>query len=132
MKPLLSSISSLMPGTAYFCIYPLAVTNSNVRASPEDLITLGSTLRLVFGVGAMISPTLTGFLMQAFGLTCLPIFYVSTLVMLASFCSHQVKIRDAVIEEERSEFTPMLRTSTIAMEVTSDDAAQAAVNEARD
>lgn len=121
-----------MFGGAYFCIYPLAVANSNDRASPEDFITLGSTLLLVFGVGAMVSPILTGFLMQAFGVASLPIFYVSTLVLLASFCSHQVQIRDAVIEEERSEFTPMLRTSTIAMEVTSDDAAQAALNEARD
>jgi MFS family permease len=115
-------------GGAYFCIYPLSVAQSNDRANPEDFITLGSTLLLVFGAGAMISPVLTGILIQYFGVESLPIFYVTTLISLAIFSSLQVQTKAAVNEEERGEFTPMLRTSSMAMEITSDDAAQAALH----
>lgn len=113
-------------GGMYFSIYPISIAQSLDRANPEDFITMGSTLLLTFGVGAMLSPLIAGTLLEYFGLKTMPLFNFLILIGLALYCVRQVRIKAPVQEADRSDFAPVPRTSSVAMEVASDQAAHAA------
>ena len=53
----------------------------------------------------------------------MPAFNFVILLCLSLFCIQQVQRSERVIEDDRSEFTPVPRTTAVAMEVVSDQAA---------
>ena len=120
---LLTLCAMFVFGGMYFSIYPISIAQCLDRADPEDFITMGSSLLLTFGVGAMVSPVVTGFLLENLGLNSMPAFNFVILLCLSLFCIQQVQRSERVIEDDRSEFTPVPRTTAVAMEVVSDQAA---------
>ncbi len=108
-------------GGAYFCLYPLSVAHTNDRADPSQYVTLGSSLLLMYGIGATVGPLLSGMLMQIFGHYSLPVYYM---VSLLAFClAAYLRIRkvEPVPEAECSEFSPLLRTTGVSMEVNQEE-----------
>ena len=54
-------------GTAIYSMYPVLVAHANDHAPPEASVRTSGTLLLLFGLGSIAGPTLTGALMSAIG-----------------------------------------------------------------
>ena len=104
-------------GGAYFCLYPLSVAHSNDRADPSQYVTLGSSLLMMYGIGATIGPLLAGILMQVLGAYSLPLFYAVCLGAFAIMVAIRMRQVDPVPDAECSEFSPLVRTAGVSMDV---------------
>ena len=66
-----SGITAIMMGAlfgaAIFAMYPVLIAHANDHAAPEDALLTSGALLMVFGVGSMIGPTISGFLMNLIG-----------------------------------------------------------------
>ncbi|MDX1451959.1 MAG: MFS transporter [Oleiphilaceae bacterium] len=108
-------------GGAYFCLYPLSVAHTNDRADPSQYVTLGSSLLLMYGLGATIGPMISGALMQAFGIQSLPVFYVASLTAFSLLVLWRIRHVEAVPDAECTEFAPLVRTTGVSMEVNQEE-----------
>lgn len=103
-------------GGLAFALYPLAVAHLLDRLPPEQLLAGCSALLLLNGIGAAIGPAAAGALMQAFGPTALPLFFATTLGLLALVAAGRrvFKVRELL---HPGRFHPMLRTTPAALEM---------------
>jgi len=104
-------------GGTYFAIYPLSVAHSNDRATPEQLISIGGSLLLSYGIGATLGPLVGGVLMEFVGPYSLPVFYAACWLMLGLFALHRIRHVAPVAREEVERFRPLLRTSPLAIQI---------------
>ena len=103
-------------GGLAFALYPLAVAHLLDRLPPEQSLAGCSALLLLNGIGAAIGPAAAGALMQRFGPEALPVFFASTLGLLAVVAGGRrlFKVRDLL---HPARFHPMLRTTPAALEM---------------
>jgi MFS family permease len=108
---------SLGYGGFAFSLYGISVAHTNDHFDAEHMLEASRSLLLVYGVGAVIGPILAGFFMQRIGPGSLMLFLASTLLLLGGFGLFRLYAGHKIPAEEQMEFAPMVRTSTVALEL---------------
>lgn len=115
---LLYGVMFLYGGLA-FAIYPVSVAHLMDHLDPADLLQGSSTVLLLHGIGAALSPLLAGVLMGRFGPGALWIFFAIVQAMLAVSVAWRLLVRRRAAGYE-GHFLPMLRTTPAALDMIPD------------
>lgn len=107
-------------GGLSFAIYPLAVALLIDQLNPDEVLTGSASLLLVNGIGSSCGPLLVGLLMQQFGAIALPLYFASTLSLLAVYAFYRIHRVSDLVSEPPAHFMPMLRTSPAVLEMMPD------------
>ena len=101
-------------GTAVFSMYPLIVAHANDHAAPGAFIQVSGGLLLVYGIGAIIGPSIAGYAMTSFGSSSLFVTTASAHVLLIAFAVLRLRARAAVAPEDKGAFvaSPLPRAAT--------------------
>lgn len=103
-------------GGLSFAVYPVAVAHLLDHVAREDLLPACSTVLLLHGVGAALSPALAGFAMAQFGVRAFPGYLALVHLLIGLYVVARLAIRQREAPGE-AHFHPMLRTSPTAMEM---------------
>lgn len=87
---------------------------------PITALLTGVALLLIHGAGAAVGPLFAGYLMNLFGGVALPLYFAAVQGLLALLIL-RVVLRSRSREPQPAHFTPILRTSPAAMEMTSSE-----------
>lgn len=117
--PLLLGMMFLWGGLA-FSIYSIAVAQMVDHLHPDEILSGSSGLLLANGFGAAVGPVMAGALMHLAGPIALPLFFASTLAVLAAYSFWRPRHVMDLMTEPHGHFTPMLRTSPTVMELMPD------------
>lgn len=103
-------------GVGIYSMYPVIVAHASDHAVDGNFLQISGGLLLVYGVGAIIGPSLAGLAMTRFGATGL--FYVtaSAHVMLILFTVSRLFLRDAVPQDVKGSFQPSALARTLTPE----------------
>ncbi|WP_394561959.1 MFS transporter [Aquipseudomonas alcaligenes] len=104
-------------GGLSFAIYPLAVALLIDQLHPDEVLTGSASLLLVNGIGAACGPLLAGALMQQVGAVALPLYFATTLGLLAAYAFYRIHRVSDLVAESPAQFVPMLRTGPTALEM---------------
>lgn len=105
-------------GSAVFAMYPVLVAHANDHARAEDALLTSGALLMVFGVGSMIGPTVSGVLMSAAGprgLFATTLFAHSILVVYTFW---RMTRREAVVQEDKERFQVQVPASSATPQTT--------------
>jgi MFS family permease len=93
-------------GAMIYAMYPVIVAHASDHAEPGRFIQVSGGLLLVYGIGAIIGPTLAGLAMTHFGAQGL--FYVTAgaHILLILFALLRLRARAGVAPEEKVTFQP--------------------------
>ena len=105
-------------GGLCFAVYPLSVAHANDGVLESDRIKLGGALLLAYGIGAIFGPIIGGVAMQSLGPFSLPAFYAICWFLLALMIWRQLRLKQAPKEAQPAAFTPLIRTSSEALQAT--------------
>lgn len=110
---LLLALSALF-GATVFAMYPVIVAHANDHAEPGSFIQVSGGLLLVFGIGSIIGPTVSGFAMTSFGAVMLFAVTGFAHVNLLLFALLRLRIAPAVATADKVAFQakPLARAST--------------------
>jgi MFS family permease len=109
-------------GAAIFGMYPVIVAHANDHAPEGTAIQVSGGLLLIFGVGSITGPLISGLGMAQFGSSGLFITSLAAHLCIASYTIWRITKRAAVEVSEKSEFVASPRTilstpETVAMQV---------------
>jgi MFS family permease len=108
-------------GGMMFSIYPLSVAHANDHPDATDRVAVTTNLLFVFGIGAALGPAIGGFLMHLLGRYTLFALFILAGTFLGCYAwywkQHGIRIKD----ENKTHFTPLLRTSQAAVDLQTDD-----------
>lgn len=116
---------TLLGGFVY-PIYGLVNAHANDHAAPEDFVKISSSLLILYGIGNMIGPLLTGPAMQWFGNNALFQMIGLSHLLLAIHMSYRITRREAPDAEESMDYqvgpvaTVGFSTETFALDPRSD------------
>ncbi|MEM6461251.1 MAG: MFS transporter [Pseudomonadota bacterium] len=107
-------IAVFLLGSVLFVIYSLVVAHANDHAEADEFVSVASGLLIVYGVGTMIGPLVSGALMDRAGSYALYAVIGVCFAILGGFAYFRSFQRAAVTEEERVDFQaiPFTRTQT--------------------
>ncbi|MEO1701484.1 MAG: MFS transporter [Pseudomonadota bacterium] len=97
-------------GAVLFPIYSLVVAHANDFAEPSDFVELSSSLLIINGIGAMIGPVLSGWLMTSLGAGGFFVAMGLCYAIFAGYAGWRITQRDAVATEDMTDFTYMPTT----------------------
>lgn len=101
-------------GSVLLPIYALNVAHANDFAQPDEFVAVSGGLLIIYGLGTMLGPLLSGAVMDQFGPSSL--FAVIGLIMATygGYAYYRTFRRQQVSEEERIDFQamPLTRTQT--------------------
>lgn len=103
-------------GGMTFAVYPIVVAHLVDHVPREDLLSASSSVLLVYGIGSAVGPLAAGALMQALGPWSLFAWFAIMHGLLAAYAGY----RYVVFRREQtpdSGFTPMLRTTPVALDM---------------
>jgi len=100
-----------------FALYGLSIAHANDQLAPEDLLEGARNLLLIYGIGAMVGPTIASLVMARLGAGSLLLFLAANLIALALFAAYRMRMREALPTEEQMEFVAVVRTSSAALEM---------------
>lgn len=109
--------SGFIYGGMAFAVYPIVVAHLVDHLSHEDILSGNAGVLLLYGIGAMIGPSIAGALMGWRGAATVPAFFAAVLAPLAIFVILQARRRRDEIIEAPGLFVPMVRTSETGMQV---------------
>lgn len=111
-------LAAFFYGGFSFAIYPIAIAHMVDTLNADEVVGGSSSFLLVHGVGSMVGPTLSGFLMGIWGVVGLPLLFVVCQLLLAALSLRSLRRRDeGVSVEDQGHFVPMLRTSPTVLEL---------------
>ncbi|EAU42917.1 General substrate transporter:Major facilitator superfamily (MFS) [Fulvimarina pelagi HTCC2506] len=101
-------------GGVVYPSYSLAVAHSNDHADPNDFIKISSGLLILYGIGTMIGPLYTAYLMELFGPVGIFQAIGAAAALYAAYAFYRTFRRGARPVDERSDFQtiPLPRTQT--------------------
>ena len=114
--PYLLALCMFVYGGMMFSIYPVSVAHTNDHMEANEMVATSSNLLLVNGTGAAIGPLLGGILMQSFGRYSLLVSFVIIGLTLSIYALHQRRYGVKIMEEDKTAFVPISRTSQVALE----------------
>jgi MFS family permease len=109
-------LSFLYGGTS-FSLYGISVAHVNDYLEPEDMLEASKGLLFVYGVGATLGPSIAGLLMTKDSPTNLYIFSTLILAAVVIFGVYRFIKGIQVPVADQIEYTPMIRTSQVALEL---------------
>jgi MFS family permease len=109
--------SAFLYGGLMFTLYSISVAHTNDHLAAGQVLEATRGLLLVFGIGALCGPILSGIAMTSIGPAGLPGMSAITTACLALFGVFRVTRRAAPALEEQVEFVPMVRTSPVVLEM---------------
>ncbi|MEO1142970.1 MAG: MFS transporter [Pseudomonadota bacterium] len=125
-------------GGFVYPIYGLVNAHANDHAAPEDFVKISSSLLILYGVGNMIGPLVTGPLMEAFGSNALFQMIGASHLLLAAHMTYRIVRREAPDDDQQMDYqvAPIAiighSTETYALDPRSDHETYMADNEAED
>lgn len=107
-------ITIFILGAILFPIYSLVVAHANDYAEPSDFVEISSGLLIVNGVGAMVGPVASGFLMEAIGPGGFFVALAIAFAIFGGYAGWRITQRAAVPTEDMTDYTyvPMNRSQT--------------------
>lgn len=103
-------------GGLAFAVYPVSVAHLMDHLEPSDLLQGSSTVLLLHGIGAALSPLLAGAAMGRFGPGALWLFFAAIQLLLAASVGWRLLVRRRAAGFD-GHFLPMLRTTPAALEM---------------
>ena len=101
-----------------FAVYPVAVAHMVDQLDPDDMLSGGSGMLLLHGIGAMVGPTLAGQLMQIGQAHLLPSYWAVSHALLALVAAWMLFTgKREPPQEHNADFVPMVRTTPTALEM---------------
>lgn len=99
-------------GAAANTLYPITVAHANDFASPEDYVKVSGGLLLLYGIGTIIGPTVSGPVMSSIGPYAL--FFVTALahVAITAYAMFRSRMRAAVPAGNRETYTTLPSANT--------------------
>jgi MFS family permease len=101
-------------GATVFSLYPVIVAHATDHAEPGAFIQVSGGLLLVYGIGAIVGPTVAGLSMTAFGAPTLFAVTGAAHIFLIVFAVYRCKIAPPVAPADKRSFqaNPLARMST--------------------
>ena len=109
--------SAFLFGGAAFTVYSLSVAHVQDHLESEEALLATRGLLLVYGLGAVAGPALSGALMDRLGVLSLPVYFCAVLTLLGAFTAMRMRIAAPPPMETRGDFAPMVRTSQAVLEM---------------
>jgi MFS family permease len=107
-QPLLPSLLIALVviyGAAANTLYPITVAHANDFASPEDYVKVSGGLLLLYGIGTIIGPTLSGPIMSAIGPYSLFLITAVAHVAISGYAIFRSRQRAAIPAGARDAYT---------------------------
>ena len=98
-------------GGFVFPIYGLVTAHANDHAQPEDFVKISSSLLILYGMGNIIGPLVTGPMMEAFGNYALFQMIGAAHFLLAIHMSYRITRREAPVEDQTMDYQTVHVTS---------------------
>jgi MFS family permease len=132
---IISAIAIIVPSTPYywlaacmfiyggmmFSIYPVSVAHTNDHPEATDRVAIMTNLLFLYGIGAVFGPFIGGYVIQLFGHTSLFILFILGGTFLGLYAGYWLKRGVIITERDKSHFTPLVRTSQMAIDLQPDD-----------
>lgn len=105
---------ALLFGMAIFTMFPIAIAHANDHAPPEGYVRTSGGLLLLFGIGSIVGPLVSGVAMGEAGPQGLFMVTLVTHGAIAVYALYRIFQRAAVPVEEKTHFvaTPTARNTT--------------------
>jgi MFS family permease len=103
-------------GAALFPLYALSVARTHDVMGRERILETTRGLMLVFGVGAIIGPLVSGWVMSSFDPRSIFLLFAILYAGFAGFSLYRLPRGETVAAEDQTSFVPMVRTSQEAVE----------------
>ncbi len=110
-------IAYFLYGGFAFSLYSLSVAHVNDRLQPEQALDASQTLLQLYGIGAVLGPSIAGAMMGHFGYRALPLLFTVTLAAFGMFTLYRIILRKAPAAEQQEPFIQLHRTSPVVMEM---------------
>lgn len=99
-------VRGIVFGTAVFAMYPVLIAHANDHAKPEDALLTSGALLLVFGIGSIVGPMLSGLLMSTSGAAGLFAITLTAHAVLIGYTLWRMTRRASVEASEKEAFHP--------------------------
>lgn len=104
-------------GAVSLPIYSIAVAHTNDRLAPEQMAGASSTLVLIFGIGSILGPTVSGYILSIYNAAGFLFYLGISHAIVAMGMAFYILRRGAVIDEAQTQYHLVpLRSSAIVME----------------
>lgn len=100
-------------GATANAIYPVAVAHANDFTSSEDFVKVAGGLLLLYGIGTIIGPTISGPVMSNFGPYALFGVTATAHLLIAGYAVFRSRRRAALPVEERDAYTATVTSGTM-------------------
>jgi MFS family permease len=112
-----------MLGAVSLPMYSIAIAHTNDRLKPEQMAGASSTLVLVLGIGSILGPTISGYLLSTFNTIGYLIHIGVTHSIITASMIYYIFKRDAVIDEEQGHYQVVpARFTGVVMEAIAQEA----------
>lgn len=113
-RPILAIANGAVFGAAIYSLYPVLIAHANDHAEPGDYVRTSGGLLLLFGLGSIAGPLLSGFAMSRVGSSGLFVTALCAHALLIVFTLYRIRQRAPVQATEKGGFvvTPPDRTPT--------------------
>ncbi len=113
---LLLLLSFFYGGTS-FTLYGVSVAHVNDRLSPENMLEACKGLLLIYGIGSTFGPIIAGLAMTKDHPADLYLYTAAVWIAVVLFGLYRYMQRKPVPVAKQTEFSPMIRTSHVALEL---------------
>ncbi|MAT52251.1 MAG: MFS transporter [Porticoccaceae bacterium] len=110
-------LAAALYGGLAFAVYPVAMAHLIDNLEPEVILSGGSGLLFLHGVGAAVGPALAGQLMAILGPQALPLYFAVMQGLMAFYAARNMQKLQGEPMAHPSHFVPMVRTTPTALEM---------------
>ncbi len=111
------AMASLVFGALLFSLYPVSVSITNDRISPDEALEAARGLLLMNGIGAAAGPLAGGIIMDLLGNRGLFVFFAVIFLPLAVYSAYRLRIPLPRPAEEQTPFAPLTRTAAVVLDM---------------
>lgn len=104
-------------GGLMFSVYAISVAHANDYMEPCQVLGATRSMLLLYGLGALFGPLLSGWIMDFGGAVGLPLFSAAMLLLFNLYGLYRITRRAPLPLEEQAEFVPLAKTSPVVMEM---------------
>lgn len=106
-SPLLLRVSAFFYGGTVFALYSISIAHLIDRLPHEQILAGSTSMLMLYGLTAMIGPTLAGTMMTYWGPNGWPAFSVLALLPLAGYAFYRTRVQKDYIVDSPAHFVPL-------------------------
>jgi MFS family permease len=114
-------VAATVFGAALFPLYSLSVARTHDVIGGERVLETTRGLMLLFGVGAIVGPLVSGWVMASFDPRSIFVLFSVLFAVFAGFSLYRLPRGETVAAEDQTSFVPMVRTSQEAVEIAEEE-----------